>query len=455
MSLRTRLFLILVASTTLIWICGFSWIGINSQSEIDYLLDRRLMEAARMVASLNLKTGDIDLNSSSSDDSGQHPGNTKYERRLSCQIWSFDGHLIGRSANAPTSELTEQVGDFSERKVDGVLFRVYALEDATRGIRILVGDEVEQRRQAVRDLLSGLMIPAMIVLPAIGFLIWISIRRGLAPLRLAAETLTARGAENLAPLEIGPSPPEIQPLLNALNGLFEKVLAAREHERSFVAYAAHELRTPLAGLKTQAQVAIASSDPKIRDDALKHLIDAVDRAGRLVKQLLTISQLDANTEKRPDKWFNVGDLLGDIRRDVSLDLHPERIELSASLWDSRIEIDRELFHLAARNLVENALQLTPAEGKVRMFVQCGDNESKICVEDEGPGIPPEEHKLVLQRFVRGRHKYPTGSGLGLSIVTGALEQADAKLRLSRPENGRGLRAEIIMKAGRIRRKEAV
>ncbi len=210
MSLRTRLFLILVASTSLIWISGFTWIGINSKSEIDYLLDRRLMEAARMVASLNLKTDDIDLNLSS-DDGGQHPANRKYERRLSCQIWSFDGHLIGRSANAPTSELTEQVGDFSERRVDGVLFRVYALEDTARGIRVLVGDEVEQRRQAVRDLLSGLMIPAMIILPAIGFLIWISIRRGLAPLRLVTETLTARDAENLAPLKIGPSPPEIQP----------------------------------------------------------------------------------------------------------------------------------------------------------------------------------------------------------------------------------------------------
>lgn len=299
------------------------------------------------------------------------------------------------------------------------------------------------------------MIPAMIILPAIGFLIWISIRRGLAPLRLVTETLTARDAENLAPLKIGPSPPEIQPLVNALNGLFKRVLAAHDHERSFVAYAAHELRTPLAGLKTQAQVAIASSDPKIRDNALKHLVDAVDRAGRLVKQLLTISQLDANTEKRSDKWFNVGELLGDIHRDVSPDLHPERIELSPSLRDSSIEIDRELFHLAARNLVENALQLTPAEGKVRLFVQHGEEESKICVEDDGPGIPAEEHMLVLQRFVRGRHKYPTGSGLGLSIVRAALEQADAKLELSSPESGCGLRAEIIMKSGRIRRSEPV
>jgi two-component system, OmpR family, sensor histidine kinase QseC len=455
MSLRTRLFLILIASTSIIWICGFAWIGINSQSEIQHLLDRRLMEAARMVASLDVKAGGADSFSLPSDDSDRvGQGNGSYERRLSCQIWSFDGHLVGRSANAPTSKLTEQVSGFSEREVDGVHFRVYAIEDTARGVRVLVGDDVGQRQQLVRDLLSGLMVPAVIILPLIAFLIWISIRRGLAPLRRATETLSARDAENLTPLEVGLSPSEIRPLINALNGLFEKVVASREHERSFVAYAAHEMRTPLAGLKTQAQVAAATSDPKIRNTALSHVVDGVDRTARLVKQLLAISQLDASTEKRPEQWVSFGELLNDINRSISLDLHPERVELSAALRESSIAIDRELFHLAARNLVENALQLTPNGGKVRLFVRHYDGEAQICIDDDGPGIPLEEHQLVLQRFFRGRHKSATGSGLGLAIVTAALDQADAKLRFSRPETGRGLRAEIVMKASRIRRDQA-
>jgi two-component system, OmpR family, sensor histidine kinase QseC len=455
MSLRARLFLILIASTSVIWVCGFVWIGINSQSEIQHLLDRRLMEAARMVLSLDVKgsgANSQNLPAVETDNAAEANGN--YERRLSCQIWAFDGHLVGRSANAPTSKLTEQVSGFSERDVDDVHFRVYAIEDAARGVRVLVGDDLGQRHQLVRDLLSGLLVPALVILPLVAFLIWISIRRGLAPLRRAAETLSARDAENLTPLEVGHSPSEIRPLVNALNGLFEKVVAAREHERSFVAYAAHEMRTPLAGLKTQVQVATATSDPKIRNTALGHVLEAVDRTARLIKQLLAMSQLDASTSKQPDQWVNIGDLLNDINRNISRDLHPERIELSASIRHSSIAIDRELFDLAARNLVENALQLTPEGGTVRLSVRQNDREAQICIEDDGPGIPVEEQQLVLQRFFRGRHKSATGSGLGLAIVTAALDQADAKLRLCRPDTGRGLCAEIVVQTGRIRLDEA-
>jgi two-component system, OmpR family, sensor histidine kinase QseC len=417
MSLRLRLFLILITATGVIWICGFVWIGINSQSEIQHLLDRRLMEAARMVASLDIKTSDAESDTSpkmlpknlpmlDADDAAQPNGN--YERRLSCQIWSFDGHLVGRSSNAPTSKLTEQVNGFSERDVDGVHFRVYAIEDAARGVRVLVGDDLGQRHQLVRDLLGGLLVPALVILPLIAFLIWISIRRGLAPLQLATETLSMRDAETLTPLEAGRAPSEIRPLIDALNRLFGKVVAAREHERSFVAYAAHEMRTPLAGLKTQVQVATATADPKVRDTALRHVLEAVDRTARMVKQLLAMSQLDAATVKRPEQWVNIGDVLNDINRNISRDLHPERIELSPSLRHASIAIDRELFDLAARNLVENALQLTPANGTVRLSVRQGDDEARLCIEDDGPGIPADEQAMVLQRFFRGRHKSSAG-----------------------------------------------
>ncbi|MDB5655689.1 MAG: two-component sensor histidine kinase [Tardiphaga sp.] len=454
MSLRGRLLLILIASTSVIWICGFAWIGISSQAEIQRLLDRRLMEAARMVASLDIKPGGIDSGALPAIANGATLANGNYERRLNCQIWSFDGHLVGRSDNAPTSRMTDQVSGFSERDVDGVHFRVYAIEDAARGVRVLVGDDLGQRYQLLRDLLGGLLVPALVILPLLAFLIWISVRRGLAPLQLATATLSARDAENLTPLEVGRSPSEIRPLIEALNKLFGKVVAAREHERSFVAYAAHEMRTPLAGLKTQAQVAAATPDPKVRATALRHVVDSVDRTARLVKQLLAMSQLDATTTKRPDQWINIGDVLADINRDISRELHPERIKLSASLRHSSIAIDRELFDLAARNLVENALQLSPAGGTVRLSVQHSDDESLICIEDDGPGIPADEQPMVLQRFFRGRHKSAAGSGLGLAIVTAALDQADATLRLCQPDNGRGLRAEIVVPASRIRRDEA-
>ena len=124
--------------------------------------------------------------------------------------------------------------------------------------------------------------------------------------------------------------------------------------------------------------------------------------------------------------------------------------MSPSLRGQSLAIDRALFDLAARNLVENALQLSPENGTVRLFVIESGEEAKICVEDDGPGIPPNEEQLVLQRFFRGRHKSEKGSGLGLPIVTAALERAGAELRLCRPDGGRGLRAEIVIAASRLR-----
>jgi two-component system sensor histidine kinase QseC len=451
MSLRARLLLVLIASTSAIWICGFAWIYVNSRQEIQHLLDRRLMEAARMVLSLSAPASAADSQKLSMMVSRTEPAaGANYEHRLSCQVWSFDGQLVGRSENAPSSKLTDLTIGFSEPVVDGEVYRVYAAEDPEKKVRVLVGDNLGQRRGLVRDLLSGLLVPAVIILPLLAILIWVSVRRGLEPLRRATDSLSARDAENLTPVDVGRSPSEIRPLIGALNGLFLRVDAARAHERSFVAYAAHELRTPLAGLKTQVQIAAQATDGKMRNAALGQALKAVDRTTRLVKQLLDISWLDASAARPADHWIDLETALSEVKSNIGHELGPERIAMSPSLRGQSLAIDRALFDLAARNLVENALQLSPENGTVRLFVIESGEEAKICIEDDGPGIPPNEEQLVLQRFFRGRHKSEKGSGLGLPIVTAALERAGAELRLCRPDGGRGLRAEIVIAASRLR-----
>jgi two-component system, OmpR family, sensor histidine kinase QseC len=456
-SLRARLLLVLIASTSAIWMCGFSWIYVNSQREIQNLLDRRLMEAARMVLSLSAPAAAPDgqnlpmIVSGAEPDLGASPDfGGSYEHRLSCQVWSFDGRLVGRSGNAPKSKLTDQAEGFSEPVVDGEVYRVYAAEDPVKGVRVLVGDNLGQREGLVHDLLRGLLVPAVVILPLIAVLIWISVRQGLRPLRRATESLSARDAENLTPLDVGRSPSEISPLINALNGLFQKVVAAREHERSFLAYAAHEMRTPLAGLKTQVQVAVKASDPKMRNAALSQMLKGVDRTSRLVRQLLAMSRLDASTARNADHWTDLKAALLDVTMNIGRELDPGRVALGASVCRRSIAIDRELFDLAVCNLLENALQLSPGNGTVRLSVIPDDQEAKICIEDDGPGIPADELELVVKRFYRGRYKTATGSGLGLAIVRAALDCAGAELRLCRPDGGRGLRAEIVLAANRLR-----
>jgi two-component system sensor histidine kinase QseC len=319
-----------------------------------------------------------------------------------------------------------------------------------KGVRVLVGDNLGQRQGLVDDLLRGLLVPAAVILPVIAMLIWLSVRQGLLPLQRATESLSARDADNLTPLDVGRSPSEIRPLINALNGLFQKVVAARDRERSFLAYAAHELRTPLAGLKTQAQVAVKAVDPRMRNAALGQVVKGVDRTSRLVRQLLAMSRLDASSARHADEWIDLEAALVDVTQTLDRDLDPGRVAFGASVPGRSIAIDRVLFELAARNLLENALQLSPANGTVRLSTVCDGQWARICIEDDGPGIPDDELDQVRERFFRGRHKSAGGSGLGLAIVSAALDRADAALRLGRPASGCGLRAEIVLAAERLR-----
>jgi two-component system sensor histidine kinase QseC len=175
---------------------------------------------------------------------------------------------------------------FSDSVIGGEVWRVYAVQDTAKGIHVLVGDKLEQRERLVAHLIEGLLIPALLVVPLLGVLIWSSVRQGLRPLSILADSLRARGADDVTQIEASASPTEIRPILDALNGLFVKLATARKHERDVTAFAAHELRTPLAGLKTQAQVALAAEDPSIKEAALRQILVAVDQTARLVHQLL-------------------------------------------------------------------------------------------------------------------------------------------------------------------------
>ncbi|MXQ14134.1 ATP-binding protein [Microvirga makkahensis] len=435
--------MILIAATIGIWLFATAWIYLDTKRQLQHVLDTRLMEAARMVGSL-VTSGEIAL--SARVDGAPlsiplpEPGHVSYERQLSCQIWSFDGRLIGRSSGAPEAELSDETSGFSEREVGGEPWRVYAVADRDKGIRVLVGDRLGLRDRLVTDLVRGLLLPAALMVPLLAFLIWASVGRGLRPLRHLTQGLKARGAEDLCPISVGNPPSEIRPVVEALNGLFGKVAAAREHERSFTAFAAHELRTPLAGLRTQVQVALAAKDPETREGALRQTLVAVDRTSRLVRQLLAMSELDATVDEGEPHDILVGPALEEVIASLATGRTSTRVQLDPALHHTTIRMNRELFHLAVRNLHENAVQHSPEGGLVRWFLAGSTSRPMIAVEDEGPGIPEDEIGLVTDRFFRGRHHSAVGSGLGLAIVDAALRRAKATFELRSRQDRPGLRA---------------
>lgn len=452
-SMTARLFALLVVATGLVWASGIAWIYSGSKKDLERVLDARLEEASRMVGSL-IENADVKISTGVSGlrvqgTSTAIADRAKSEFELACQIWSIHGELVGRSAHAPTQALTTTATGFSNQDIGGARWRVYAHEDHARGLRVLVGDRIDRRESLVRGLVYGLVVPGIGVFFVLSGLFWIVLREGLGPLHRLTQAVASRDPDETEPVDIGAAPREIRPVVDALNGLLSNVISAREHERSVTAYAAHELRTPLAGLRTQVQVALAANDPETRKTALKNAIVAVDQTTRLTRQLLALAEIEADTEPAQRAWIHVGEHLETIGRELTSRGGPTPITICPKLGATRILVNPDAFHIAARNLAENALQHSPPGGPVQWTLCGAAGGASISIEDSGPGLDDEEILLVTQRFYRGRNKTAIGSGLGLAIAKTALEKDGLALHLARCEPGPGLRASIMLGSERI------
>ncbi len=443
-TLRGRLFVILTAATGFVWLCAAAWTYAVSEREVERVLDARLQEAAHMVDAVFPRPEDLQ------SDAGkrlQERAPAAFQQQLPCQIWSFDGRLIGQSHSAPAERLADRGSGFAERVVDGEPWRIFSIEDPEKGLQITVGDRIGRRDALVAHLIFGLLGPMILILPLLAALIWLSLVRGLGPLAALAAHISVRAADDVTPVEAGFAPREVLPLIAALNSLLVRVEAARRHERDLTAFAAHELRTPLAGLRAQAQIAMGAGDPKVRQHALAQIIFAVDRTSRLIRQLLAMAKLEATPDCGPLEAVALGELLRDAIRDVASPRPNVSTEIDPSVEAAEALVDREALTLALRNLHENAVLHMAEGGVVRWSARReAGGTLRLVVEDEGPGIPDDEIRSVTRRFFRGRHKSSIGSGLGLAIVERALERCGASLTLANRTDRRGLRVEVEMRA---------
>jgi two-component system sensor histidine kinase QseC len=442
-SLKGRLFLILVTATGLIWLAATCWIYVGTTREVESVLDARLQEAARMVLSLASANGVGTI--PKDGDAGQAPEMLNYERQLSCQIWSLDGRLVARSSGAPNERFTDDSAGFSDRRINGETWRVFTAEDLNKGVRVLVGDRVGLRDHFVAEIMKGVLAPLALTVPLLGFLIWASLNRGLRPLRGLAEELSRRNADDMSPVETGTMPDEIRPVIGSLNALFTRVEDALRHERAITAFAAHELRTPLAGLRTQAQIAIAARDEATRTTALRQVLVGVDRTTRLVRQLLAIAKLDSAPETMPANQVSIGGVIQEVIDALPIPDRTVAVTIDSALTDTMVTANREFLLLAVRNLHENAARHMPQPGVIRWSMEKESDSLAVYVDDEGPGIPEDEIPLVTKRFYRGRNKSALGSGLGLSIADLALRASGARLVLRNRSDATGLRAQIVWK----------
>jgi two-component system sensor histidine kinase QseC len=447
-SLRLRLFVLLLSATVLVWSSAAVWIYISTRNDVQRVLDNRLVEAAGMVASLAHGSAQA-LRSAPSQEPLPVPD--RYGRQLSCQIWTLDGRLVGRSGSAPVAPLSAGSEGFSERTINGERWRVYTLVEQDAGLRILVGDNLKVRRNLIADVMTGLLLPAVAGVLALAGLLWSAVGQGLSPLRRVARELSRRNPGDTEPLRVEAPSRELRPLVGAINGLFERLESLRANERHFIASAAHELQTPLAGLRAHAQVALAASDRSQRDKSLRSIQASVDRTSRLVEQLLDLAREEAGAAAVAPGWIAIRSVFHAIEDELRAVLQQREVGLTLDETASNIEVlaDEAGLTLALRNLIRNAVDHAPAESQVCVAVCTQGETAAIRVVDQGPGILPQDLPRVRDRFVRGSRAKGPGSGLGLSIVELVAARFQAKLELENRQGG-GLEARLELPSSAIR-----
>lgn len=441
-SLRTRLFIALLAITTLVWALAAGWVYVRTQRDVERVLDARLVEAARMVSSLAataaVRSGEVRV----------PPAGDELSHQLSCQIWSLEGRLVARSSGAPEEKLSRVTEGFSETQVDGETWRVYAVPRPDVGLHVMVGDNLKVRRNLVRQVITGLLLPAAAGVFVLAALLWLVVESGHAPLRAIAKTLRARPASDLSPLPENGAADELRPVIEALNSLFERLHAAREREQHLTASAAHELKTPLAGLKTQAQIALAAGESEVRQGALEQIVVSVDRTGRLVSQLLEMARRDAEAANPPGAvWLALDPAIAQVAAELVPLAKSRSVRVHLEPGKADLQVSPELLRAMVRNLLENALQY--ARSRVSCRLEAAGQACRLVVEDDGPGVSAEELPRLRERFFRGRGHDGVGSGLGLSIVDLAAAQSGFVLKLGSAAAG-GLQAALEIPVERVR-----
>lgn len=382
----------------------------------------------------------------------EHHGHD-YELKVAFQVWSAKGRLLMHSISTPEQPLAPGIIDrpdfqsgFSDATIDGRHWRVFSLWDPDRRFLVQVGERHDVRDELTTKISRRLVTPSLISLPILGLLIWFGIGHGLAPLRRVAAEVTRREPAYLEPMDVGPVPREIRPLVDNLNDLFARLAQAFERERRFTADAAHELRTPLSALKTQAQVAMRASDDGERQAALEQLLAGVDRASHLIEQLLTLARLEPGTHA--------------IQRQ-SLQLRPIAIDVIAQLGGQAVAkgLNIELLEgpdpviagepvslsMLLRNLVDNAIRYTPSGGAISVAIEEDATAGTVAfsVTDTGPGIDAQLRERVFDPFYRALGSGTPGCGLGLAIVHQIAELHEARVELEDNPAGTGLRVRVI------------
>ncbi|MGK5042520.1 ATP-binding protein [Janthinobacterium sp. GB1R12] len=447
-SLRRTLLTVLLGLTLALWVGSAAIVYVEARRESQELFDQSLTETGHLLLSLVAKearehglTGPIDL---------PLRGQPNPHHYLLFKVRDAQQRVLYRNDAASDIALSRSAPDgLSWTTIAGQRWRLFSLWDPQRSLQLLVAEPTSHRDDISRGFFYRIALFGLLLVALATLAIWWSIHRVFRVLQASADEVSARTPDELADVRLAGAPDELHPLLLEINRLFGRVRHSRDNEQRFTADAAHELRTPLAAIKTNLQVLQRARSADEREEFIAALGASVERATRLVNQLLALARLDPQAQETALAPGDLAQLLAQQAAQWQALAAPYRLSLAVNVALAPCALHADSLQMLLRNLVENALRYTPAPGAVEISCGVEAGRSYLCVADTGPGIAEEWHERVFERFVRlvrlDGAQLP-GSGLGLSIVRRIAERHGADIVLGAGLQGRGLAVTLVFPA---------
>ena len=366
-------------------------------------------------------------------------------------VISSDGKLIHGDRELPPPipmqrpKLPENQVGFRDAEFGGEELRiaytiVTAPDNPKQWVLVEVGESLEKRRQLINQIVASVILPQFFIVPVVVVLVWFGLAQGLRPLQFLKSRIASRDEHDLSPMTVRRLPEEIQPLVEAFNDLLDRMRDNLEVQQRFIADAAHQLKTPLTALKTQAQLAMYEEDSEGLKGSLQRIGSSVDRASHLVSQLLTLARAESTSDVQGDTRVDLAALVREVAEEWVLPAAQKHLELDFEAPAGGVPVFGNAFLLRemVSNLIDNAIRYTtgtatdPGQIHVRVMdvrdvphlsrteentlIKQADRWAVLEVEDTGVGLTEAQAELVFERFYRVDDAKTSGSGLGLSIV---------------------------------------
>ncbi|MYM86112.1 two-component sensor histidine kinase [Rugamonas sp. FT82W] len=436
-SLRGRLLWFLLAAITMAAIAQAMIAYRSALSDADQIFDYHMQQMAmslRSSATLTNKAADTAADPENDD--------------LVVQVWTPDGAQVFRSLSRAALPQRAVLG-FSNVKANNTTYRIFSVQTSNQTVQVAQDMAVRQRMAGTLALRT--VGPIAVMAPVLMLVVWWVVSGSLAPVSRVKRQVAARQADDLSPVSENDLPDEVLPLVHELNLLFGRVRTAFDAQQHFVADAAHELRSPLAALKLQVLSLERAQDDAARSVAIGRVTAGIERATRLVEQLLVLARQEGSANDVKLEPVNLSELVKRTLGDMAGLAQARQIDLGLHHADDAASVggQPDALIILLRNLVDNAIKYTPAGGTVDIDLRRSAGATKaapgrvvLSVEDSGPGIPPEERERVFSRFYRVPGSQAGGSGLGLAIIKSIAERHGAVLTLGQSERLGGLLVKV-------------